>query len=90
MFRKKKIDELSIKAEKIVKNPDLLDSIQDRYVLVWDASLNYSFENLMHAVNIMAIKGWKWIGSTSTVGGGVYRANQIIWAMMEKESYSQL
>ena len=38
-------------------NPDMLDYIEGKYVILVDQSLGGSFDNLMSAINVMAEVG---------------------------------
>lgn len=53
-----------IPARKIVKKPDLLDSI-NQYIFLIDSSGNNSYVNMLKAINILSGRGWEAV-STST------------------------
>lgn len=48
-----------ILASKIVGNPSLVDSIGDKYAIIYDTAIGYKFDNLNKAINILAQKGWR-------------------------------
>ena len=51
-----------VEAKKIVKNPEIVDNYEGKYLLVWDSSLvGGEYKNFEKAINILADKGWKLI-----------------------------
>ncbi len=47
-----------IKAKDVVDNPDDVRTFSRAYVMVTDTSMNYTFTNLMDAINIFHDYGW--------------------------------
>jgi hypothetical protein len=73
-------------AHNIVSNPLLLDSLNDRYVVIFDQTLaEMKFDNLNKAINIMAEKGWKCVNITSfNASGQLLSTAFYMYALMEK------
>jgi hypothetical protein len=48
-----------IKAREVVDNPDDIRGFTRAFVMVTDTSMNYTFTNLMDAINIFYEYGWE-------------------------------
>jgi len=52
----------ALEAKDIVKDPDLIDRIPDRYVIIRD---DIHFDTLNKSINMMAKKGWQCVSFTT-------------------------
>jgi len=62
----------SIEASKIVEDPSRLDRMGAAYVMVRDTSMMGTYKNLMHAVNILAERGWQVINMVNNESGTIH------------------
>lgn len=69
----------SILAKDIVNDPDLIDLIPGKYVIVWDNGFN----NLNKSLNMMAEKGWR-CHSFAISGAGIGAAGYILMERMNR------
>jgi hypothetical protein len=54
------LDETQVmKAKEVVDNPDDIRGFTRAFVMVTDTSMNYTFTNLMDAINIFYEYGWE-------------------------------
>ena len=48
-----------IKAKEVVENPDDVRGFTRAFIMVTDTSMNYTFTNMMDAINIFYDHGWE-------------------------------
>lgn len=67
----------SFKADDIVKKPEIIDSHQQAFLMVWEWSADSSGEVTAQAMNILARKGWVFHHMAASPGGG-FSGKQIV------------
>jgi hypothetical protein len=68
-----------ITANQIVSNPELINSIKRKYVLVYNVSAtDVKFNDLSKAINLMAEKDWRCLNICS------YTVKNAMYALMER------
>jgi len=74
-------------APDIIKNPQIIDKIENKYQIIYDQSIAHAkFDNLNHAINVMAQKGWKCVNiTTMNIAGGFKGVATFLYALMEKQ-----
>jgi len=74
------IDEC-VTANQIVNNPDLIDTIKRKYVIVYNVSAtDVKFNDLSKAINRMAEKNWRCLNICT------YSVKNAMYALMERQS----
>ncbi|PJF38166.1 MAG: hypothetical protein CUN55_18385 [Phototrophicales bacterium] len=48
-----------IRAADIVDNPDTLQTLEERYIIIYDSSWGGTFRNMIKAINILDQYGWE-------------------------------
>jgi len=71
----------------ILKTPEIIDEIKDKYQIICDWSMvKGKFDGLNKAINIMARKGWRCLSITSFgMSGGLLGTDSHMFALMEKK-----
>ena len=79
-------DAKMIFAPDIIRNPEIIDKIENKYQIIYDQALTSpKFDKLNQAINIMVEKGWKCVNITAMNLPGVFKgAATILYALMEK------
>ena len=86
-----------ISATALLREPEIMNLIKSKYTIIFDqALLSMKFDNIVRAINLMAVSGWKCINITSYNNAGAGQHVQIpmvgqllsqsiyMYALMEK------
>lgn len=61
-----------INASDIVKDPQIILTFLNQYLLIRDLSPMYNYKNLIEAINILGEYGWESLGLASDTSGYMY------------------
>lgn len=60
-----------IPAKEIVRNPDVIHTLVQQYVMLRDTSMMNTFKNTIAAINLLGDRGWE-VVSMAVEGGTLY------------------
>lgn len=65
-------DEKPISAVDVVKDPDIIFTWANQYILLSDTSITGTFKNLIEAINLMGDKGWEALSIGGDASGRLF------------------
>ena len=76
-----KEDETFLAAPKVAGNPESIDSITSKYIILYNQSIHdIKFIDLSKAINKMAEKGWRCVNISA-----IQASSTIMYALMERQ-----